>query len=265
MSSIFSPLHERLLAYYKAKLRRHPEITVRLNTPVTPEFVRRQQPDAVVVAVGGEPKGIDVPGVDLPHVVTSHDFLTMLSGRVVHKKGLLNALLWRAGAVFLRLYYTPQLGRAVTKRSPWPLGRRVAIVGGGLPGCELGELTLESGRTTAILEEGKKVGYDVGASDRFHVTKAFKDSPLVTLYPSTKVTAVTPAGLTAEQQTGDGPVPVTVEADTVAVTLGFQPNPGLAEALAAEGFQVYAVGDCDDPGRIADATKAGYRAGRAIT
>ncbi|MDR1710545.1 MAG: NAD(P)/FAD-dependent oxidoreductase [Propionibacteriaceae bacterium] len=261
MSSIFSPLHERLLKYYKKQLELHPEVKIRLNTPVTPAFVDSFLPDAVIVAIGGEPKGIDVPGVDGPNVVTSHDFLEMLNGRVVKKKGLFNAVAWRAGAVFLKLYYTPTLGREMAKRSPWPLGKSVAIIGGGLPGCELGELTMHSGRQTAIIEEGKKVGYDVGASDRFHVTSAFKKSEYVDLYPATKVDEITGSGVLATQQTPEGPKEVVINAKTVAVTLGFQPNPGLAEALKQKGIPVWTVGDCDDPGRIADATKAGYQAG----
>jgi len=48
------------------------------------------------------------------------------------------------------------------------------------------------------------------------------------------------------------------------VTLGFLPNPGLAREIEALGVEVHAVGDCADPGRIADATKAGYRAGVSL-
>lgn len=258
MSSIFNPLHERLLRYYTERLRRHPEIRVVLNTPVTPELVRAERPDAVVVAVGGEPRGLDVPGVDGRNVVTSHDFLQMLNGTPPRKPGPLNRLLWTCGSWFLRAYYTPSFARAVTRISPWPLRRSVAIVGGGLPGCELGELTMHSGRTTAIVEEGPKIGYDVGSSDRFHLTSAFKKAPNVTTYPKTRVTEITPHAVHAVQATDEGDRDVSIPAETVAVTLGFAPNRGLYEAVRALGVEAYAVGDCDDPGRIADATKAGY-------
>lgn len=265
MSSIFSPLHERLLRYYRIRLRKHPEIRVVLNTAVTPDLVRRERPDAVIVAIGGEPRGIDVPGVDGKNVVTSHDFLQMLNGTPPRKPGVLNSVLWAAAARFLRLYYTPGFARWATSVSPWPLRRSVAIIGGGLPGCELGELAMHSGRRTAILEESKKIGHDVGGSDRFHITSDFKKSPNVTTYPLTRVTAITPDGVRGVQTSSDGTEqPVRVQAKTVAVTLGFRPNPGLAEQIAALGVEVHAVGDCQDPGRIADATKAGHRAGVAL-
>ena len=265
MSSIFSPLHERLLSYYKTKLRKNPQIRVVLNTPVTADLVRRERPDAVVVAIGGEPKGIDVPGVDGSNVVTSHDFLQMLNGTPPRKKNPVDRVMWAAAAQFLKLYYTPGFARWATSISPWPLRRSVAIIGGGLPGCELGELTMHSGRRTAIFEEHKKIGYDVGGSDRFHVTSAFKKSPKVTTYPLTRVTRITPDGVEGVQTAADGTqTPVKATAKTVAVTLGFQPNRGLAEQIEALGVEVHAVGDCQEPGRIADATKAGYRAGVAL-
>lgn len=265
MSAIFSPLHERLLTYYRTRLRKTPEIRVVLNTPVTADLVRRERPDAVVVAIGGEPKGIDVPGVDGRNVVTSHDFLQMLNGTPPRKPGLVNTVLWAAAARFLKLYYTPGFARWATSVSPWPLRRSVAIIGGGLPGCELGELAMHSGRRTSILEEGRKIGYDVGGSDRFHVTSDFKKAPNVTTYASTRVTEITADGVRGVQTAPDGTETlVRADAKTVAVTLGFVPNPGLAREIEALGVEVHAVGDCAEPGRIADATKAGYRAGVAL-
>jgi 2,4-dienoyl-CoA reductase (NADPH2) len=260
MSSIFSPMHERLLRYYKQQLKEHPEVRVVLRTRVTPELVTQEGPDAVVVAVGGEARGIDVPGVDGKAVVTSHDFLQMLNGKPPKKPGLINKIMWNGGALFLRVYYTPTFARELTKRSPWPLGNPLAIVGGGLPGCELAELTMRSGRRTEIFEERKKIGWDVGASDRFHMRDAFKKSPIVGMHESAQVREIGARSLTAVQTTPEGEKEVTVSAKTVVVALGFQPNPGLYDALIRMGVTAYAVGDCQTPGRIADATKAGYQA-----
>lgn len=260
MSSIFNPLHERLLRSFKAGLAQRPQITVVLNTPVTADLVRAQQPDAVVVAVGGEPKGLDVPGADGANVVTSHDFLQMLNGHPPKKKGLVNKLLWNGAAVVLRAHYTPGFARTMSKRSPWPLGNPLAIVGGGLPGCELGHLAMDSGRRTTIIESGRKIGYDVGGSDRFHLVGSFKKAENVALLTSTDVTRITPDGLEAVEHGTDGEHTVEVKARTVAVTLGFDPNRSLFEQLKAAGYEVYEAGDCADPGRIADATKAGYQA-----
>ena len=55
-----------------------------------------------------------------------------------------------------------------------------------------------------------------------------------------------------------------IPAKTVAVTLGLDENHELGEALKPLVNEVYLVGDCETPGRIADATKMGYRAACAL-
>lgn len=265
MSSIFSPLHERLLTYYKVRLAKTPEIKVVLNTPVTAELVAKVNPDAVIVAVGGEPIGLDVPGANSKNVVLSHDFLEMLNGRMPKgKKGLFNKVMWFGGSVFLRFYYTPSFARFFAKYSPWPLRSKLAVIGGGLPGCELTELTQETKRHTTIIEAGKKIGFDVGSSDRFHLTSGFKHAENVDTFPNTRVTKISNSAVTAVRGGENGEEVIEIPANTVAVTLGFQQNLGLYDALKSEGRVVFAVGDAKNPARIADATKAGYQAAMSI-
>lgn len=227
---------------------------------MTRALVEDVRPDAVILAIGGTPRGIDVPGVDGKNVVTSHDFLDMLNGNPPQKPGIVNKVMWNCGAQFLKFYYTPTFARVLTNKSPWPLGNPIAIIGGGLPGCELGELTMHSGRQTEIFEEGKKVGWDVGSSDRFHMRSAFKKAPNVNTYERARITEITPHTVKAVQSTPEGEKEVEVDAKTVVVALGFQPNTDLYEDLKHTDIPVYPVGDCIEPGRIADATKAGYQA-----
>lgn len=258
MSSIFSPTYERLLLHYKRELRKHPQIKVVLNTTVTPELVKKVKPDAVVAAVGGEPINLHVPGGEGGNVVLSHDFLEMLSGHAPQKPGLINKILWNAGAQFLKLYYTPALGRLVTAVSPWPMGLKIAVIGGGLPGCELANLLTACHRKLSIIEERKKIGFDVGGSDRFHYVSKFRKAPNVELMSQTKVKQVTSRGVKTLDSAGRERF---IKADTVTVTLGFQRNMALAASINKLVPELYAIGDCQNPARMADATKAGYLAG----
>jgi pyruvate/2-oxoglutarate dehydrogenase complex dihydrolipoamide dehydrogenase (E3) component len=87
-------------------------ITVHLNTEATPERVKAQNPDAVIVAVGSTPNKPPIKGADLPNVIQAVDAYETIS----------------------------------------QLGQKVVIIGGGEIGCELGLSLAESGRETLIIE-----------------------------------------------------------------------------------------------------------------
>ncbi|MDR1321393.1 MAG: NAD(P)/FAD-dependent oxidoreductase [Gracilibacteraceae bacterium] len=262
LSSVFSPTYELLLQYYKQYLAARPDIRLRLNTPFTLELPRLLEADAVIIAAGGIPIALGAPGAERDNVVQSHDFLSLLSGRAPRSSSPWRNFMWRSGAIFLRFCYTPALARKFMARVSWPLGRKLAVVGGGLPGCELTKEMMKHGREITLLEEGKRIGADVGGSDRFLMISAFRKAENVRLEASSRVTAVTETGVAVQKEDGTC---FTVEADTVAVTLGFAANRQLAQRLRQAGVRaVYEAGDCLEPARIADATKAGYLAALKI-
>lgn len=255
MSSIFSPIYSRLNEYYKTMLKKYPEITLKLNTYVTPELVAKMKPDAVIVAVGGHPVDINVPGADNGNVFKSHDFLELLNGKPPKKPGFVNKIMFTCGSFFLKFFYTPDLARLFLAKFPWPFGKKIAIVGGGLPGCELAKEMMKHDRDIIILEEKKKIAHDVGGSDRFHFTSAFKKSPRVKIEVLTKAIEISKQGIKVRHEDGSE---AWHETDTIAITLGFRPNMSLADALIESVAELYVVGDCTIPARMADATKAGY-------
>jgi 2,4-dienoyl-CoA reductase (NADPH2) len=55
-----------------------------------------------------------------------------------------------------------------------------------------------------------------------------------------------------------------LEADTIIPVLPFSANTELADKANGKVAEVYAIGDCDSPAVIPDATKAGWRVGNAI-
>lgn len=267
MSSIFSPYHERYLTYMQNLLKRHPEVKLHLKCKMTPDKIKAAKADVVILAVGGDVANLpeSVPGQQLPNVINSHMFLDMLNGDKPKATGAFNNFMWWGATTVLKFHYTPAFARKATASMSWPISKDVAIIGGGLPGCEFGELAMNTGRKVAIIDDHKKIGFDVGGSDRFHMTTAFKKAPNVSLYPLTNVTEITEEGVKAVQFDKEGnEQEIFVPAKTVAVTLGFQRNDSLYEAVLDAAPEVYLIGDADDPHRIADATKAGYRVACAI-
>lgn len=265
MSSIFSPYHERYLDYLVSHVKADSNIKIHLNTKVTPDFVSKQHPDALIVAVGGEPNEIDVPGVNGKNVCSSHDFLEMLSGHAPSKAGAFNNFMWHAGSIFLKHYYTPGFARKMTEVSPWPLSNDITMIGGGLPGCEMGEMAIKTNRKANLIEEGKKIAFDVSPSERFGVKSDFKKSPLVETYTLTKVTEITEKGVKAIQTTREGEQKeIFIPTKTVVITLGLHPDENLAAEYGSVCNEIYIVGNAKKDGRIADATKDGYVAACAI-
>jgi NADPH-dependent 2,4-dienoyl-CoA reductase/sulfur reductase-like enzyme len=69
-----------LLTEYMADQLNKVGVDVRLNIEATPELITEENPDAVIIAVGGIPIIPDIPGIDAPNVIVAQD---VLAGREV--------------------------------------------------------------------------------------------------------------------------------------------------------------------------------------
>jgi pyruvate/2-oxoglutarate dehydrogenase complex dihydrolipoamide dehydrogenase (E3) component len=70
-------------------------VPVKLSAEMTKEKILKMKPDAVVLATGAVPLGLDVPGIDRKNVVQSNDVLTgkvKVKGRAVVIGGRFNAI-----------------------------------------------------------------------------------------------------------------------------------------------------------------------------
>ena len=80
----------------------------------------------------------------------------MLNGNTPHTKSAFNNFMWWGATNVVKMHYTPSFARWATTAMNWPVSREVAIIGGGLPGCELGHLCMETGRRATIIEEKRR-------------------------------------------------------------------------------------------------------------
>ena len=101
-------------------------VDVRLNTEVTPEYVEKEQPDVLVIAVGAEPIIPPIPGIDGDNVVVAND----LSDE--------------------------------TER----IGQKVVILGGGLVGCEAAVHLAQEGKNVTVVEMLPDVAVDANGRHR---------------------------------------------------------------------------------------------------
>ncbi len=230
-------------------------VDVRLGTELTPELVRREQPDELVVAVGASRTRAALSGIDLPHVLDGDDLRSMLTGEGGSAGGntgaVTRALMW-AGKC-LGILDRPDWMRALS-RIWMPLGDRIVMVGGGLVAIELAEFLAERGRKVTILEEGPVLGAGLKLVRRWRNIADCKRLG-VQMLTSARLLRIESGSLVYGNAAGQER---RIPADQVILTSGAGPNPGPANQLRATGVPVHEIGDCAGVGYIDGAIRAGF-------
>ena len=235
---------DNLVHWYRRQVEKNPNITVQLNTEITPEKLDElaaMKPHAVVLACGGQPI---VPG-RIPGI----------------EKGIASFDVLR-GDVKLT-------------------GKRVAVIGGGMTGLETAERLAEDGNEVIVVEMAPIVGngifyYNVVKTQQFLTERGatiktntalreIKDGAIVvepwhgkfvsaSLKGMRNINGYVAAG--EAEQTDPYEIPV----DCTVLSLGIRPDSSLLEELESRFENVVAIGDCVNPGRIGDATGAAFLA-----
>ncbi len=225
------------------------DVEIRLGRSLTAEDVKRERPDAVVVATGAEPIAIRVPGIDKPHVVDAWD---VLRGNVAH------------------------------------IGKRVVVVGGNAVGCETAEwiatdglpdpetfmflachgaeapeklqsLGVCNGRGITVIDMVDRIGANVGPSTRWVLMQSLKRHG-VELRTGTRLVEILDDAVVVE--TGAGRE--RIGADTVVMAVGSRSVNGLVEELRPTGVEVIVIGDAKTPRKFSDAIAEGYAEARNL-
>ena len=171
-----------------------------LNTEVTPEYVKENGFEAVILAAGSLAAKPPIPGLDDP--------------RVQHAT----------------VAYT-QLDK---------LGHHVAVLGGGLIGCETALFLAKAGHEVTIVEMLPEIAPEANWMHKEGMMQAFAETS-----PSTSAPASASPALTTERPcTRMGRKEHVIQADSVIYALGLRSNMDAYESLFYAAPQVIAVGDC---------------------
>ncbi len=227
-----------IITFFKTQMKKL-NVKVKLSSEFTASDVDRMKPDAVVLAVGGEPTYPDVPGLKGRNVVKSSDLYGTLR-------------------FFLRIFGPKRL-RALTKM--WmPVGKTVVIIGGAIQGCQLGEFLTKRGRKVTIVDTGKEMGEGLYPERKTRLFYWFGNKG-VGLLPEVKLIEITREGLLIDTKEGERRL---LRADTVIPAMPFAPNNKLLEQLKKKVREVYSIGDGEKPGIIPDSTFAGWDVGNKL-
>jgi len=202
-------------------------VKVELSKEVDADALKKQRPDAVVVATGATPLRPNIPGIDGNNVVWAWEVLenrAALGKRVVVIGG---------GAVGM------ETALFIAKQGPMSAESAVFLASGGALDAETAIKMTRQGPQVTILEMLERIGQDMGPTTRASVRFALRLHDVKVI---TKATArrITEAGVVYER---DGKEEL-AEADTVAIATGSKPETDLYDALHGALPEVYRIGDC---------------------
>ncbi|MFH1169702.1 MAG: FAD-dependent oxidoreductase [Chloroflexota bacterium] len=196
-------------------------VKVELGADVTAKLVAEVKPDAVIVATGSEPVMPNITGIKGKNVASAQDIL---------------------------------LDRVAPKQE------RIAIVGGGVVGCEVADYLLESGNTVTIIEQLATISADMEPFHRYEMMGQFREKGVVML-TGHKVNEITAKGVQVTNAEGHDEL---IAADRVIVAVGGRPVDNLVLALEGKVPELYTAGDCNRPRVIIEAVYEGSVAGRQV-
>lgn len=195
-------------------------VQVLLNTEADEELLKLYDPEVVIAATGSSPMIPKFKGYDQDFVVTAHDVL---------------------------------LGRA-------EVGKRVAVVGGGLVGAETADMLSLQCEKVSVIEMLPEIMRDGEPSPSRYIKERFKKYG-VDIYTSTKLTEIGDHKIFAEK---DGQQIVIDDVDSVIIAVGVRKNAALDDALEKLECQVIRVGDANGVKNGYLGIREGYEAGLNI-
>ncbi|MBW1963343.1 MAG: FAD-dependent oxidoreductase, partial [Deltaproteobacteria bacterium] len=126
---------QRLIEHWDVALKRH-NVDVRLNTEVSPETIKDENPDEVVLAIGATSYHPPIRGIDCPIVIKAED-------------------------VFL-------------KESR--IGNHVVVAGAGEVGLEIADHLARRGKSVVVVEMKETVGHDVSKNTKPVLLKRLQEA-----------------------------------------------------------------------------------------
>lgn len=238
-------------------------IEVRLGTDATVESVREHTPDVLIAALGASRQKCSIPGADQSHVWDGDDLRAVLSGESAQgafdRVSGLTRLALAAGRI-ARITTNPSRLRQAS-RFYMPVGRNVAIIGGGLVGIELAEFLSQRARRVTVLEEGPVLAPEMAHPRRWRVLFELREAG-VSLHSDCRVLEIGSSSVSFEMEADDREPepPKMAPADTVIVATGLRPNVEGVWALSTAAPEVRVVGDASGVGYIEGAIHEGFRA-----
>lgn len=198
-------------------------IKVILDTEVTLDLIGEVRPDAMILATGSIPVIPQIPGVDRRNVVNAWDVL----GDKQKIKG-----------------------------------KRVAVIGGSMVGCETAEYLAEQGKEVTILKiRPGDVAPEMQSIHRMILLERL-EAAKIQIFSIQEILEIVEEGVLIRDRTNR--TEKLIHCDNVVLALGAKADRRLADLLEGRNMEVYSIGDCEEPRIIKEAIYEGSMVGRKI-
>jgi len=191
---------------------------------VTPDLIRKEKPDVVIIATGSESRVPDIPGIEKNKVATDIDLF---------------------------------LGK---KRA----GKSVVIVGGGMIGCETALWLAQQGKHVTIVEQLPELMVasktPIPHANRIMLLDLLKFHKVEVL-TNYFIAEITDEGVALVSHDFERR---RVEADTVGISIGLRPNNKLYRVLVGKVSPLYLIGDAREVRNVMGSTWDAYEVARTI-
>ncbi len=192
-------------------------VEVKLDLEVSPDLIKSEKPEVLILATGAIPATPNVPGVDHRNVVQANDVIT---GKV-------------------------------------KCGEKVVIIGGRYIGMGVADFLACQGKKVSLVDL-QPIGMDIGVT----LYKGLMERLVnlgVCFYPNSPLYEIKQNGVYIEYNHEL----LFLKADTVVLAVGVTPQKDLIERLKGLTTELYAIGDCVEPGNaqkaISNAAELGIK------
>jgi 2,4-dienoyl-CoA reductase (NADPH2) len=230
-----------LFVKYLATQLKKEGVRVHLKSEVTPDVVKRESPDALIIAAGAAHTKFDLPGADSPKVVQTEKLHGMLK-------------------FFLKFFTSAQMEKL--SRIWMPVGKTVVVMGGTLHGCELAEYLTKRKRKVVMVHDGpeEELGDRMTIDDLDNLWPWLKQNH-VPIWAGVEYQKITSEGLEVSLKDKRKYV---MKGKNIITTQDWGPNTSIAEQLKGLVAETHVIGSCKEPGLIVDAMREGAKVGLAI-
>lgn len=212
-----------LIDWLTSQAKKTPGLIIKTKTEVTPDFVRKMTPDAIIVATGGVYGAPDIPGINLG-IVSTVPQLTRLAEKP------------------LKLFGPTAINKLSQIALPG-IGKNCVVLGGQIEGVQGAIFLHKRGKNVTILEDRDTVGEGLPPRYKSRSLK-YLDENGIQAITGVEYRQIDKHGITYVK---DGEEHY-MKADSILVFKS--PGSGLAlyEQLKGLAPEVYAIGACQGPG-----------------